>query len=450
MEKTYDLVIVGTGTAAMTAAMRVRAAGWSVAVIDFRPFGGTCALRGCDPKKMLVSGAEAVDFASRMRTRGVAGKLDIDWPELMAIKRGFTAPGPGKHERMYADKGIDTLHGHARFTGRNTMRVEDEVLEGRHFLIAAGAEPVKLGIPGEEYLATNENFLELDRLPRRIVLVGGGYIAAEFSHVAARAGARVTILQRGERMLAHFDPDLVGWLMEKFRHVGIDVRTRTKVEGIEKTGAGFSVRASSEGKSSAIEADLVVHAAGRAPALGALDLDAANVAVTNGRLELNEYLQSVSNPAVYAAGDAAQMGPPLTPVSSHDAKVAAANLLEGNKLKPNYTGVPSVAFSVPPIAAVGLSEADARKQGLGFRVKSQKASDWYTARRVAETTYGFKVLVEEGTDRILGAHLVGPHVDEVINVFALAIRKGLTAEDLKTTMFAYPTGASDIGYMVCS
>jgi glutathione reductase (NADPH) len=123
-------------------------------------------------------------------------------------------------------------------------------------------------------------------------------------------------------------------------------------------------------------------------------------------------------------------------------------MLEGNKLKPNYAVVPSVAFSVPPIAAVGLSEAEVRRQGLRFRVKSQKASDWYTARRVAETTYGFKVLVQEGTDRILGAHLVGPHVDEVINVFALAIGKGLTAEDLKTTIFAYPTGASDIGYMV--
>src|SRR5712671_1343902 len=448
MEKTYDLVIVGTGTAAMTAAMRVRAAGWSVAVIDFRPFGGTCALRGCDPKKMLVSGAEAVDFASRMRTRGVAGKLEVDWSELMAFKRGFTDPVPGKHERMYADRGIDTLHGHARFTGRNTMRVGDEVLEGRHFLIAAGAEPVKLGIRGEEHLATSEDFLNLERLPRRMVLVGGGYIAAEFSHIAACAGAKVTILQRGERMLAHFDPDLVDWLMEKFGTIGIDVRTRTRVERIEKTGTGFAVRANSKGTSTTVEADIVVHAAGRAPALDALDLGTAEVSVKSGRLELNEYLQSVSNPAVYAAGDAAQMGPPLTPVSSHDAKIAAANMLEGNLLKPNYTGVPSVAFSVPPIAAVGLSEADARKQGLGFRVKSQKASDWYTARRVAETTYGFKVLVEEGTDRILGAHLVGPHVDEVINVFALAIRKGLTAEDLKTTMFAYPTGASDIGYMV--
>src|SRR5712691_2772006 len=448
MGTTYDLVIVGTGTAAMTAAMRVRAAGWSVAVIDFRPFGGTCALRGCDPKKMLVSGAEAVDFVSRMRTRGVAGKLEVDWSELMAFKRGFTDPVPGKHERMYADRGIETLHGHARFTGRNTMQVDDEVLEGRHFLIAAGAEPVKLGIPGEEHLATSEDFLNLERLPQRMVLVGGGYIAAEFSHIAARAGVEVTILQRGERMLVHFDPDLVDWLMEKFRKIGIAVRTRTTVEGIEKTSNEFAVRVNFEGKSTTVEADLVVHAAGRAPALDTLDLGAADVSVKSGRLQLNEYLQSVSNPAVYAAGDAAQMGPPLTPVSSHDAKIAAANMLEGNKLKPNYAGVPSVAFTVPPIAAVGLSEAQARKQGFKFRAKSRKASDWYTARRIAEPVYGFKVLVEDRTERVLGAHLVGPNADEVINVFALAIRKGLTADDLKTTMFAYPTGASDIGYML--
>ncbi len=448
MAKKYDLVIVGTGTAAMVAAIRVRSAGWNVAVVDFRPFGGTCALRGCDPKKMLVSGAEVIDFASRMRAHGVAGKLEVDWPELIEFKRSFTDAVPEKHERMYADKGIDTLHGHARFIGRNMMKVEDEMVEGRHFLIAAGAEPVKLGIPGEEHLATNEDFLDLERLPRRMVLVGGGYIAAEFSHIAARAGGRVTILQRGERMLAQFDPDLVGWLMEKFRGVGIDVRTRTRVEAIEQKGNGFSVLASSGGKSSKVDADLVVHAAGRAPSLDSLDLGAADIAVKDGRLALNGYLQSVSNPAVYAAGDAAQMGPPLTPVSSHDAKIAAANLLEGNKRKPDYTGVPSVAFTVPPIAAVGLSEAEARKRGLEFRVKSRKASDWYTARRVAEPTYGFKVLVEEKTDRVLGAHLLGPHADEVVNVFALAIRQGLTAEALKTTMFAYPTGASDIGYML--
>lgn len=191
-----------------------------------------------------------------------------------------------------------------------------------------------------------------------------------------------------------------------------------------------------------------MHAAGRLPALDSLDLSAAGVAVEKGRLQLNEYLQSTTNPAIYAAGDAAQVGPPLTPVSSHDAKVVAANLLLGNHRKPDYTGVPSVAFTIPPIAKAGLNETEAREQGLRFRVKSQKASDWFTARQASEPTYGFKVLVEEASGRILGAHLVGPHADEVINLFALAIRHRLTAEDLKATMFAYPSAASDIGYML--
>src|SRR5207249_5283927 len=126
---------------------RVRAAGWSVAVIDFRPFGGTCALRGCDPKKMLVSGAEAIDFAYRMRGHGVAGELNIDWPDLIAFKRSFTDSVPAKHERMYAAKRIETFHGHARFTGRKPMQPETKVLEGRHFLIAGGAGPEKAGFP---------------------------------------------------------------------------------------------------------------------------------------------------------------------------------------------------------------------------------------------------------------------------------------------------------------
>ena len=249
-------------------------------------------------------------------------------------------------------------------------------------------------------------------------------------------------------MLTGFDPDLVGWLMPRFRDAGIDVQLNTVVTAIEQEGDGFIVRASTDGDSKAFAADLVVHAAGRAPALDALDLEAANIVHEKGRLKLNEHLQSVSNPAIYAAGDAAQMGPPLTPVSGHDGKVVAGNILEGNHLRPDYRGVPSVAFTLPPIAAVGLSEAEARDSGLRFRVKSQLVPDWYTARQAAETIYGFKVLVDEETDMVLGAHLVGPHAEETINVFALAIRHSITAEALRATMFAYPTGASDIGNML--
>jgi glutathione reductase (NADPH) len=446
--KPYDVVVVGSGTAAQVASSRVRAAGWSVAVIDHLPFGGTCALRGCDPKKMLISGAEAIDMARRMRGRGVTGDPGISWPDLIAFKRTFTDPVPANHERRYGERGIDAFHGKARFTGQTTIEVDGQTLQTRHVLIATGARPVPLTFPGAEYLITSDQFLELEQLPERIVMVGGGYIAAEFSHIAARAGARVTVLQRAERMLTRFEPELVGWLMEKFSEIGVEVRAGTAVEALDRVGSSFRVYAQSGSQAITTEADLVVHAAGRVPDLDALNLAAAGVAVEHGRLVLNEFLQSVSNPAVYAAGDAAAKGPPLTPVSSHDGKVVAANLLEGNRHRPDYRGVPSVAFTLPPIAAVGLGEAEARGTGLKFRVNRQKVPEWYTARRVAETVYGFKTLIEEDSGRILGAHLVGPHADEVINIFALAIRHALTVDDLNQTIFAYPTGASDIGYML--
>lgn len=444
----FDLVIVGSGTAAMVAAFRVRAAGWSVAIVDEKPFGGTCALRGCDPKKMLVAGAEVVEGGRRMHGHGVAGQLGIDWSELIGFKRTFTDPIPEKHQQRYDDKGIATFHGRARFTGPNSLSINGSEVQARYILIASGATPVRLDIPGEEHLIDNEGFLAMAQLPARIALVGGGYIAAEFSHIAARAGAAVTILQRGPRLLPQFEPELVGWLMETFEAIGVDVRTDTEVVAIEERGGSLIVHTESEGHEGSVEADVVVHAAGRTPALGHLGLPAGGVAAENGRLLLNENLQSVSNPSVYAAGDAAQMGPPLTPVSSHDAKIVAANLLNGNQSTPDYAGVPSVVFTLPPIASVGLGEAQAREAGLRFQLKTERASDWYTAKRVAEKVYGYKTLVEEETGRILGAHLVGPHADEVINLFALAIRHGLTADDLKSTMFAYPTGASDIGYML--
>lgn len=185
------------------AAGRVRAAGRSVAVIDSRPFGGTCALRGCDPKKVLVAATSAVDHARRMDGKGIAGAPHIDWLELIAFKRTFTGPVPGNRERSFSEDGIAAYHGEARFSGPRSLTVVGEELEARFILIATGAAARPLRIPGEEYLITSEGFMAIESLPRRIVMVGGGYIAAEFSHIAARAGAKVTILQRGDRTLGH-------------------------------------------------------------------------------------------------------------------------------------------------------------------------------------------------------------------------------------------------------
>jgi glutathione reductase (NADPH) len=397
---------------------------------------------------MLISGAEAVDAGRRMQGHGAAGELRINWPELIAFKRTFTDPVPQKQEAHYAAQGIDAFHGLARFTEPDAVTVAGQKLKARRILIATGARPVPLRINGAEHIITSDRFLELESLPPRIVLIGGGYIAAEFSHIAARAGAQVTVLQRADHILPHFDPDLVGWLMVKFTELGIDVRTKATVGRIEPTANGFLVHADGTRGNQAVAADLVVHAAGREPDLEELHLATGHVAVGSGRLELNEYLQSVSNPLVYAAGDAASMGPPLTPVSGHDGKIVAGNILEGNRHKPDYRGIPSVAFTVPPIAFVGLNESQAQQQGFKFKVKSENTPNWFTARRLAERVYGYKTLVEEGTGQILGAHIVGPQADEVVNLFALAIRHNLTARDLRSTMFAYPTGASDIGYML--
>lgn len=446
--KVYDFVVIGTGTAAQAASARVRAAGRSVAVVDHRPFGGTCALRGCDPKKMLVSGAEALDYARRMQSRGIEGPVRIDWPALMAFKRSFTDPIPTKQQHSYAERGIDAFHGVARFVGRDSLAVENEVIRGTHVVIATGARPVPLRIPGEEHVITSDEFLELERLPERLIFIGGGYIAGEFSHIAARAGARVTILQRARRLLPRFDADLVGWLTDKYREIGIEVHTDTTVDEVVPLSKGLRVQARTAGTSITVEADCIVHAAGRGPDLDSLDLAAAGIEVEKGRLKLNEFLQSVSNPAVYAAGDAAAVGPPLTPVSSHDGKVVAGNILEGNRHRPDYRAVPSIAFTVPPIARVGISEEEAREKRLPARVKSERTGDWFTARHVAESLYGYKTVVDSQSGDILGAHVVGPNADEVINLFALAIRHGITADELKDTIFGYPTGASDVGYMV--
>ncbi len=443
MTDDFDLVVIGSGVAAQSASAIVRKAGWSVAVIDHRPFGGTCQLRGCDPKKMLVAGEEAIDAARRMAPHGVVGDLRIDWPALMAFKRSFTDPIPERQRTGYAEQGIEAIAGLARFTAPDRISVAGRTLTACHVLLANGAAPVPLGIPGEELVAHSDDFLNLDALPARIAFIGGGYIAAELSHLAARAGAKVTVVQRGPALLPQFDADLVGWLMESFAALDIEVATNATVNRVDRTAGGLRVTAGH----CAWDADMVVHAAGRAPEFAVLDAATGDVRVEHGRLVLNEFLQSVSNPRVYAAGDAASAGPPLTPIAGRDGEVAARNLLEGNRHRPDYRAVPSVCFTLPPIAAVGLSEAAAKKQGLRTRVRSERTSDWFSAMRMGERVYGYKTLVEEGTDRILGAHLVGPQADEVINVFALATRHDLTSRQVADTVFAYPTVASDIASM---
>jgi glutathione reductase (NADPH) len=367
----------------------------------------------------------------------------------MRFKRSFTEPVPKNREEGFAKAGIVAFHGRARFVGPSSVQVNDDVLEGRYVVIAAGQKPAGLRIPATEHLTTSDQFLELDELPKRILFIGGGYIAFEFAHVAVHAGAQVTIVHRGSRPLPRFDPDLVDQVVKSTRELGVDVELGTEVVGVERGSGQLIIRASASGQQRTFEADMVVHAAGRVPEIDDMNLNAAGVEWDSRGVKVNEFLQSVSNPAVYAAGDAAASGgPPLTPVASYEGIIVAANLLKGNSQKPNYLGIPTVVFTIPPLASVGLGEREAREQALRFGVKKEMTSGWYSSRRVGEKYSGFKVLVEEGTDRILGAHLLGSQAEEVINLFGVAMRSGMRAADLKHMLLAYPTHGSDLPYML--
>jgi glutathione reductase (NADPH) len=447
----FDLVVVGTGSSGTSVATACAKAGWRVAIADERPYGGTCELRGCDPKKVLIGAAELVDWAQRMNGSGVAGTTRIDWPELMRFKHTFTDPVPAQRETAYREDGIATLHGVTRFAGETTMLVENEPLTARHIVLATGAHPVRLNLPGEEHLTDSTEFLDLTAMPERLVFIGGGYIAFEFAHLAARAGARPVILQRGPRVLGGFEPSLVDALAEVSRSIGIDIRVNVDVQKIERREGGLRVTGSTGGDEFALDCDLAIHAAGRVADLDHLALEAGGVARTAKGVAVNEFLQSRTNPAVYAVGDCADGGGlPLTPTAVAEGELAARNLIEGNSHTLDFSGLASIVYTIPSLGMTGLTQAQAGGRGLRFAVHAGDSTQWYSSRRVCARRSGYQILVEEGSGAILGAHVLGPHTEELINVFSLAVRAKIPANVLENVLFAYPTAASDIAAMLQS
>lgn len=447
--KKFDVFIIGTGVSGTAIAYSCAKRGLSVGITDERVYGGTCALRGCIPKKVLWGVIHADEEAKRLKGKGIAREPGINWPDLMEFKNTFVESMPHDKEKSFQENGIAIFHGSAKFVGINQLKIESELIEAQKIVIATGAKPKELNIEGKEHLKTSDDFLELKSLPNEILFIGGGYIAFEFAHMAARCGSKVTIIHQGNYPLENFEQEMVSYVVKSSKNVGINLVLKTEVKSIVKNGEKFTVVGKSSGTKQEFQADLVINSSGRVPAVFDLDLEEGNVVYSAKGIEVNSYLQSISNPDVYAAGDVtASDGLPLTPLASMEAKIVSSQLTAKDPKTGDYSVIPTVVFTMPALASVGYSEEQAKQKNLKFDVKSQSVSDWYSAKRRNAPIYAFKILIEKESGQIIGAHLVGPNAEETINLFALAMKAGMKASEIKKILFAYPSSASDAASMI--
>lgn len=442
MAHSYDVVVLGSGVAGGVAARKLQENGLKVAMVEPGLLGGTCPLRGCEPKKVLFDAVDAVLRSRHQSGQGLHGEPELDWQELVRFKNSFTEPIPGKIEKDLARRSIDLFKGTGRFVAPDTVEVDSELVQGSHVLICTGAGPRPLDFPGAEHVTPSYGFFDLERLPRRMTVIGGGYIAFEFAHMAVRAGVRVSLVVRSDWCLKAFDPDLVGKLVDDSRKLGIDIHFNAPMDRIDKRDQTLLVSAGNG--SVQIEADLVLHGAGRIPNVQGLDCEKGQVEVSRKGIAVNEHLQSVSNPRVYASGDVIETGPQLTPVALKEAEIVAANVLEPGSARVDYTGMPSILFTHPVMARAGLLEKECRSEGIDYEVHWADASHWASYQRLGERLAGVKVLTSPDRDTVLGAHFLGRHAEEVVNIFALAIQQGVPLKDLTSVVWSYPSTGYDV------
>jgi glutathione reductase (NADPH) len=445
----FDVVILGGGNAGIGVTGPVRRAGMSVAIIEADLLGGTCPNRGCTPKKVLVAAGHALHEIERASIHHIAvGRPKLDWAALIDREKDMIKDIPADLARSMVKRSVEVIKGHGAFTGPNTIRVGDRELEARHIVIATGSKPRPLPIPGAELMITSDEMLNERELPGSVIFVGGGVIALEFGHVYARAGSEVTILEALPQLLPAMDADAVTHLQAESERIGIRVRTAVSVKQIEKASGRLRVHFIHEGAEHTAEAARVVNGAGRMASVDTLDLAAGQVEHANGRVVIDRHLRSSSNPNVHVCGDVVPTSPQLSPIATYEGDIVGRNIVEGPKYSPDYASMATSVYTVPPLASVGLTEAAARNKGLAVDVHTNDMLDWFSAKTYAETVAWSKVIVDRSTDRILGAHFVGHSGQELVNIFGLAMRFGITATQIRDNVYAYPTFSSDIKHML--
>ncbi len=436
----YDLITIGGGSGGVRASrFAAQRHGKRVAIVENLRIGGTCVMRGCVPKKLLVYGAHfAHDFEDAQGFGWQLGDNAHDWSKLIANKDAELNRLEDIYHRLLREAGVDEITGTGKVTGPHTVEVDGKTYTAEHILIATGGWPHLPDIPGIEHAITSNEALDLPELPKRIVIVGGGYIAVEFAGIFNALGADVHIIIRADNILRGFDQTVRDALRTELEKQGVHVHSECQVRSIEKIDGGYSLRLD---QIDFMEADLVMYATGRKPNTAGMGLEEAGVELDkNGAVVVDAYSKT-SVDSIYAIGDVTDRVQ-LTPVAIAEGMALVRTLYDGQPTAMTYDNIPSAVFSTPPIGSVGLTEEDARRD---YKVEIYQS----TFRPMKHTLSGrdersvMKLIVEKDTGKILGAHMMGVDAPEIVQGIGIAVKAGATKADFDATIGIHPTAAEE-------
>lgn len=436
----FDLFTIGAGSGGVAGSRRAASYGARVAICESRRVGGTCVLRGCVPKKLLVYGAHVAEELEDARGFGwTIGDHRVDWAKLIDTKNRELDRLHGIYIRMLRDAGAQLIEGFAKIIDPHTVEVNGDRYTAKNILVATGSRPVRPTIPGSELGISSDEALDLPYIPKRVLVVGGGYIAVEFAGIWRAVGSDVTIAVRGENLLRGFDDDVRENVTENLCKRGIRIIRETVVRSIEQCANGLSVRL---GGGEMLEIDVVLFATGRTPNSENLGLKDAGVRIDGaGAIEVNSFSQT-NVPSIYAVGDVTNRIN-LTPVAIAEARAVAETLFHDNPLEMSHENVPSAVFCQPPVGTVGLTEAQARaKFGKIDVYRARFRPMKHTLSGRDERTM-MKLIVERATSKVVGVHMVGSDAPEIIQGIAIAVQCGATKAQFDRTVGIHPTAAEE-------
>ena len=443
-DQTFDVIVIGSGPGGSHAAKKLAKEGKDVAVIDYH-FGGTCALRGCTPKKAIEAVTSTLSTARRLRGHGVPDiDLRADWHGLQIHRQDFNEQVVANTKIMFRKKGMTVIEGKAKFTGKKTLSVNGKTYTAPHIIVAVGAVPRPLDFPGSEYLTSSGKFLNQQNLPKRLVFAGGGYVGFELAHIAAACGSECIIVSDTYKPLQQFESDMVTQLIDSTLRRGIQVRTGYTVKKVEKSEGEYKVIVENDqGEVHHLFTDAVIHSAGRVPATADLNLEAAEAETEDGAIVTTDFLRSTTNKYVWAVGDVTGKVP-LTSAASVAGNLVAENILHDREEKMDYSLFPTVLFTQPKLAGVGKTLMQLEEEGIAYQVRQRETTKNLTEKAYHSLSGGGKILLDEKGEKILGAHLIGHHAHEVINLLGMAMQFGISAKDFKNMKTAYPTSSNAV------